>query len=106
MSYYYSFSFGSVSLGGRSVSFKRVMRIGRDELGNVGQTCRHSWRNLAAADKDEHETILRLPNRQPHSSKALVVDVPDMGQPKFHEPGECGPGGALHLVEAAWPGKI
>jgi hypothetical protein len=76
------------------------MRIGRGKLGNVGQIYRHSWCNLAA--KDGRDGILRFPDRQPHSSKALIVDVPDMGQPKFHEPGES----ALTSFELrAWRGS-
>jgi hypothetical protein len=69
------------------------MRIGRGKLRNVGQIYRHSWCNLAAAAaaKDGRDGILRFPDRQPHSSKARIVDVPDMGQPKFHELGESAP---------------
>src|SRR5438034_10316381 len=67
------------------------MRIGRGKLRNVGQIYLHSGCNLAAAALGGHGGILRFPDRQPHSSKTLIVDVPDMGQPKFHERGESAP---------------
>jgi hypothetical protein len=58
----------------------------------MGKIYHNSWCNLAAtAAKDGRDGLLRFLDHHPHSLKPLVVDVPDMGQPKFHELGNSDP---------------
>ena len=69
----------------------------------MGTIYHNSWCNLAAtAAKDGRDGLLRFLNRHPHSLQPLIVEVPDMGQPKFHELEESDP---ASFEAGAWRGS-
>ena len=64
----------------------------QNQAPQMGQIYHNSWCNLAAtAAKDGRDGLFRFLDRRPQTLEPLFVDVPDMGQPKFHELGDSDP---------------